>query len=186
MRLDVTLQIKNPRFSLQDLQGFTSSALPVEVTGMPDDFGAAGEVAVVRIELVTPDGLRLSAVGDRRGASYYALFAADNFPTYGIVRKGVKIYATLVQGGASHEMLVAVGDLDISAAAAEAVPGDSAAAYVQKGDKLYLQTTLDEYGVQHYTLQRMVYDDDIGWGAEWVGDYILNGNEFVEVPPMEG
>ena len=35
-------------------------------------------------------------------------------------------------------------------------------------------------GVQHYVRQVMSHDEDIGWGADWVGDYVIVDGKFVE------
>lgn len=35
-------------------------------------------------------------------------------------------------------------------------------------------------GVQHYVRQVMSYDEEIGWGADWVGDYVIVDGKFVE------
>ena len=52
---------------------------------------------------------------------------------------------------------------------------------VVKGSDVYVKSSVVG-GVQHYVRQSMVYDEEMAaWGAEWVGDYVLEGGEFREV-----
>ena len=52
--------------------------------------------------------------------------------------------------------------------------------YVVKGEDIYLKSRLVD-GVQHFVKMAMEYDEDIGWGATWGGDYILEGGNYVAV-----
>lgn len=62
---------------------------------------------------------------------------------------------------------------------AAVAPGLPSSFYVVKGDKMYLRSQIVN-GVQHYVEQTMEFDPDIGWGANWTGDYILDADgEFV-------
>ena len=112
---------------------------------------------------------------------WFALFAASNFANYGEVKCGIKIDATIERrDGTNAVVTVGVADLTIAAANANASAGTPVGHYAVKGCDLYLKTQLVE-GVQHYTKQTMVHDAEIGWGAEWHGDYIMDASgNFVE------
>jgi Mn-containing catalase len=57
-------------------------------------------------------------------------------------------------------------------------------AYVVKGSDVYLKSEVVAE-VQHYVKQVMSYDPEIGWGADWTGDYILADGEFIPVNAEE-
>ncbi len=50
--------------------------------------------------------------------------------------------------------------------------------YYRIGSDLYFKS-YSKGGVQHYVKQTMSHDEEIGWGADWTGDYILVDGEFV-------
>jgi hypothetical protein len=180
MKIDVSIQADKPQFPMATLTGFTGSALPVEIIGLPRRLGL-GEIVGVALELTTPDGVLLRADMEKNGESYFAIFSADNFTTFGKVSSSVRVWVDVFYGEINHRSTFAVGDLEIIKASPDAEKGSLEKQYMKRGESLYLATEVDAAGVQHYTLQKMVHDEEIGWGAEWVGDYILEGGDFVEV-----
>lgn len=155
---------------------FTSSVLTLELGDVPKKrHGRA--VAGVTVVVINADGMAATADAEKIGPTYYVRFAASNFAAYGTVENGVAVY--LVYEDETREC-VGRGQFQVVAADASAKPGDPTASYVAKGDELYVKSRVDESGVQHYLLQSMVYDSEMeAWGAEWSGDYILVGGEFV-------
>jgi len=79
-------------------------------------------------------------------------------------------------------MTIGVADMEIKAASANASPGSPGDMVMIKGTDIYFPFGEPVEGVQHYVKQKVVYDPEIGYGAEWVGDYILGSDgQFVEV-----
>ena len=115
------------------------------------------------------------------GDTWRILYAASNFSTYGDVSRGLKVELTITQAnGATHTLTIGMGAVVIEKGDASAEPGDPMAAYVVKGEDIYLKSRLID-GVQHFVKMAMEYDEDIGWGATWGGDYILEGGNYVAV-----
>lgn len=170
MKIHLYDQVRNPAYPPKCVNTYTGSALPLELIGVPFYHGGAA-VTGVSVTLTNADGVELTGICEKRGYDWKVLFAASNFAHYGFVSKGVKITLTLAGG---HQTILAVGDLEIRAAAANAQPGDPSARYVTKDGDHYEKIDVRD-GVQHYIKRVMVFDPDpaIGWGAKWEGDYIL-------------
>lgn len=155
----------------------TGGALALRIEGIPARISGS-PVAEVALNLTNADGIEVGAICDFRDGAWTATFAASNFASYGTVKRGLRISADTDE---ESDIMLGAADLVIEASSADAVPGDPAAHYAVMGGDIYLKTQVVD-GVQHYTKQTMAYDPDIGWGAEWSGDYILTaGGEFVEV-----
>ena len=154
MTLNLRYQAKDPSLPTAPLRTFAGSALALDLL-VPQ--AIAGEpLAGVAVTIVNADGY---------------------------VTNGFRAVATLGTGEATHETILAVGDLDIRAASATAIPGDVAASLQTKGGDIYCKTTVVD-GVQHYAKQTIAYDADMGaWGATWSGDYILVAGEWKEYKP---
>ena len=183
MVVDLKDNFINPALPLKCGVAFTGSALPIILFGVPASY-AGRAVAGMRVKATNADGIELTADCTRNVCEWYALLAATNFTNYGFISKGFKIEVRLgpvADGGSYDYVTIGCGDLEVLATSASATPGTPATHYVEKGGDLYLKTQLVE-GVQHYTKQTMVHDPEIGWGAEWSGDYILDSSgNFVEV-----
>lgn len=182
MRIDLSIQAERGfALPVMPVTTYSSSALPVEVTGLPARI-IGGEVSEVSITVVNADGAPVTARAFRSCGGWAALFAGLNFEHYGDVRRGVRIQATVVHpDGSTATVTVGVADLWILPVGEGAVKGSPAVSYVTKGSDVYLKSEVVD-GVQHYLKQKMVHDPDIGWGAVWTGDYILSAEgEYVEV-----
>ena len=143
-----------------------------------------GTVSAVRLLLTNADGTPFSLPCEATAHGTWVTTAAPScFPTTGLIHKGIVVEATLERGAATVVSILGVGDLEIRAASADVQPGgggDIDNIYVRKDDNLYVKRDVID-GVQHYLKQVMVFEPRIGWGATWVGDYILVDGEFVEV-----
>ena len=171
IRLDVTLPIGPVRC-------FTSSALPVELADIPETLGG-GTVSSVTVTVVNADGVPATAPATKVGDLWTVLFAGTNFPTYGFTERGFRIHATITRAdNTAYQMVLGLGNLEIVKGDANAEPGDPSKSYQVKGEDVYIKSQIVD-GVQHFVKQSMEYDPDIGWGANWSGDYILVDGEFV-------
>lgn len=182
MKINLNIQMENVlTMPVMPIGIYTGSALPLEITGIPATM-AGGTVRGVDVTVTNADGIPATGSANPVGGVWMVLFAASNFASYGDVTAGVKIDATVERAdGSTATVTVGVADLRIKAASANATPGTPANHYALKGGDLYIKTQLVE-GVQHYTKQTMAHDPEIGWGAEWSGDYILDSSgNFVEV-----
>lgn len=157
---------------------YSGSPLPIAVIGVPRLRGGL-LVTGVTVEVVNAAGVPVEASCDCRRGIYRTLFSAANFAVYGFISKGLRVKLVLENGEIET---IGVGDFEVKASGADAVKGDASAQYVKKGGDVYLPSTVDDAGVQHYVKQTMAYDAEIGWGAIWGGDYILSvEGEFVSV-----
>ena len=170
----------NPTFPIGPAKGYSASAMLLEFVGIPDEYGG-GTVTAVTITVVNADGLPLTAPATKDGDTWRILYAASNFSTYGETARGLKVeLAITLPNGSVYTLTIGIGAVVIEKGDASAEPGDPMAAYVVKGDDVYLKSEIVE-GVQHFVKMSMEYDEEIGWGATWGGDYILEGGNYVAV-----
>ena len=176
MKIDLSRNIDfDATLPIGPVRVFTASVLSLELKGIPSKRGEK-KVASVAVTVTNADAQPATAEAVKIGPVWFVRFAATNFENYGTVENGVSV--SLVYDDDSREC-VARGQFEVVAATADARPGDPNAAYVAKGDSLYVKSAVVD-GVQHYLLQSMVYDAEMeAWGAEWTGDYILVDGEFV-------
>lgn len=185
MNLDLTMQNFDHTLPPMPAKAWTGSALPVTLTGIDPSQGD-GTVEAVSVEIVNADGVPFRAPCVASGEAWQTAFVAACFARYGFVRRGLRVDVTFRRGdGSSVVTTFAIANLIIESASPDAEPGGGggggSTACVRKGDDVYLKSTVVD-GVQHYIRQQMVYSEEMAaWGAEWVGDYVLEGGEFVEV-----
>lgn len=182
MKVNLNIQMENMlTLPVMPVGIYTGSALPLEIVGIPA-LMAGGIVAGVNVTVTNADGIQVTGAASPVGGAWYALFAASNFASYGDVMAGIKIDATIERrDGTTATVTVGVADLEIKAASANAAPGAPSSMVQVKGGDIYVKSQMVE-GVQHYVKQTVSFDADIGWGADWTGDYILGSDgEFVEV-----
>ena len=182
MKINLNIQMENKlTLPVMPIGIYTGSALPLEIVGIPAMM-AGGSVTGVSVTVTNADGISVTGSASPVGGAWYALFAASNFANYGEVMAGVKIDATIERrDGTTAVVTVGVVDLEIKAASANATAGTPSNMVAVKGGDVYVKSQMVG-GVQHYVRQVMSHDPEIGWGADWTGDYILGSNgEFVEV-----
>lgn len=172
MELDLMNQMANAGHPLACAAVWTGSALPVAIR-MPTKVGGA-DVTGVKVYATNADGVELSAVCELVKGVWRTLFSASGFTNYGFVTNGFRVEVTLAAGDVTSSIRY-VGDLEVKKETADARPGLPSSFYVVKGDKMYLRSQIVN-GVQHYVEQAMEFDPDIGWGANWTGDYILDAD----------
>lgn len=172
----------NPLLPAGPLVGYSGSSVLAELVDIPEELGG-GTVSAVSVTLTTPDGMSITAPAEKVGSEWHVLFAASNFTCYGTTRRGFKAVAIIVRdNGTTFPYTLGIGNIRIDAGTPDAQPGDPSKGYVVKGDDVYLKSEIVE-GVQHYVRQSMEYDSEIGWGANWTGDYVLVNGEFVNLDP---
>lgn len=181
MNLDLTMQNFDHTLPPMPAKAWTGSALPVTLTGIDPSQGD-GTVEAVSVEIVNADGVPFRAPCVASGDAWQTAFVARCFTRYGFVRRGLRVDVTFRRGdGSSVVTTFAIANLIIERASPDAEPGDPATNIARRSDDVYLKSTVVD-GVQHYIRQQMVYSEEMAaWGAEWVGDYVLEGGEFVEV-----
>lgn len=172
MEINLENQVVNAGHPLACAAVWTGSALPVALRA-PVKIGGA-EVVSVKVYATNADGVELNADCELVGGMWRTLFAASGFTHYGFVQNGFRVEVALRAGDITSSVLY-VGDLEVKKSTPDAMPGAPGSFYVVKGDKMYLRSRLVE-GVQHYVEQTMEFDPDIGWGANWTGDYILDAD----------
>lgn len=183
MRIDLKAQIENGlTLPVLPVGVYTGSALPLEIGAVPAKLGG-GTVSGLSVTVTNADGVPVTGAAAASGGVWRALFAASNFVHYGEVKSGVKIDAHVErEDGSAAEVTVGLADLVIKPATADATPGTPSSMVMIKGSDIYFPRGAPIDGVQHYIKQVIVYDPDIGYGAEWTGDYILSADgQFVEV-----
>lgn len=176
---------QDPTLPIGPVRGFTDSAMLLHMCGIPAKIGGCDVVSVF-VTIVNADGAPITGSAERAGATWRILFAASNFESFGVVENGAKVEARLKRAdGTEFVTTIGVGNVEIVKGDPSAEPGDPTKAFVLKGDDVYLKSENVE-GVQHYVRQSMEYDSEIGWGANWTGDYILVDGEFVPANTEEG
>ena len=181
MIIDVRAQIANAHIPLKCAYLFAGFSEPFSIVGIPPKM-ATRDVVAVTLSLTNADGATfpLPCVRGERGV-WNTAAAESCFPSHGLVKRGMRISVTVKSAdGSTSAVMIAFGDIDIAAVSADVPPGDPTKAFVAKGDDVYLKSQVVE-GTQHYVKMTMEYDPEIGWGANWSGDYILVDGNFVEV-----
>lgn len=159
---------------------FTGSAYTASIDGLAatlDGFLVTG----VRVQVTNADGAPFTADAKLIDGVWSCTFSESCFVNYGFVAKGLKIVVTgRDSSGVTRTWTRGVGDFEVCADSASAVPGDPSSAFVVKGGDVYLKSEIVGE-VQHYVKQTMVFDEEMdAWGANWSGDYILAGGEFID------
>ena len=173
MTLDVSYQVQHD-MSLQPLpvKMNTGSALPLEIIGIPSQLGGE-DVIGVTVTVTNPDGVSATGAAEFSFGAWRVRFAAALFAAYGTVLRGVKISVYT----ANSTTVVALADLVVAAANADAVAGNPGAHYQAKGGDTYFKSEVID-GVQHYKRVTIGYNARLGvWGYnDPEGDYILDSN----------
>ena len=173
MLINISYQVKYD-MSLQPLpvKMNTGSALPLEIFGIPENLGGES-VTGVTVIVTNPDGVSATGTAVKSGGWWCVKFAASLFTAYGTVLRGVKVVAATAGGST----VLALADLVVNAANANAIAGNPGAHYQTKGGDVYFKSeVVDE--VQHYKRVTIGYNARLGvWGYnDPEGDYILDSN----------
>ena len=169
---------QDPTLPIGPVRGFTGSSLFLELCGIPPKIGGC-DVVSVGVTIVNADGAPITGTAERDGAIWRILFASSNFAAFGNIKNGAKVSSELLRAdGTRFATTLGVGNVEIVKGDPSAEPGNPSRAFVVKGDDVYLKSEVVE-GVQHYVEQVMENNPEIGWGANWIGDYILDNGEFV-------
>lgn len=177
MRFTVKNQLKyGPALKLLPISHYTGIALPLEAMDVPSRFGGE-EVLSVSFVVMNADGVRVTAPASLKSGVWGATIAAKSFPTYGFIPRGVAVVLVTPTGST----VAAYADLEIYPDGQDVEPGSGPSASPTLGADQYLKSEIVD-GVQHYKRVEIRYDADMAdWGFILVGDFILEGNEMVEV-----
>lgn len=148
------------------------SARTIGVIGLKSRCGVT--IVGCRIRVTNADGVALTKDCVKDGGAWCVTFPASHFQNYGTVKNGVVVFAVgKDESGNDQQWIVRVGDLRVMAINAESESG-----VVTPGDVYHKSEVID--GVQHYKKEVLTYSKrQQAWGAEYVGDYVFVGGEFV-------
>lgn len=173
MILDLSYQAQHD-MSLQPLpvKMNTGSALPLEIIGIPPQLGGE-DVTGVTVVVTNPDGVAATGTAEFSDGAWCVRFAASLFVAYGTVLRGVKISVST----ANSTTVLALADLVVNAANADAIAGNPGAYYQTKGGDMFFKSEIVE-GVQHYKRVTIGFNARLGvWGYnDPEGDYVLDSN----------
>ena len=155
------------------------SSRTIGVTGLKSKFGV--QVTGCRIRVTNADGVALTNDCVKDGGAWCVTFPASHFQNYGSVKNGVVVFAVGKDDSGNDQLWIErVGDLRVSPVDASSTPGGT----VEQPRDVYHKSEIVE-GVQHYKREVLTYSErQHAWGAEYVGDYVFIGGEFV--PFTEG
>ena len=182
MKINLNIQMENMlTLPVMPVGIYTGSALPLEIVGIPA-LMAGGVVSGVSVTVTNADGIPVTGAAEIIGGTWMILFAASNFANYGEVMAGIRIDATVARrDGTTAVVTVGVIDFEVKAASADATAGTPSNMVMVKGGDIYCKSQMVG-GVQHYVKQVISHDPEIGWGADWTGDYVLGSDgQYVEV-----
>ena len=181
---DVIGHVNRP---LKDTWVLSGGAAAFSIIGVPAKF-AGVEIQSIALQLTNSDGTTQTITatrgdGSERSVKYHCIFPATHFSSYGIVEGGVRVHGLGLNGAESVDLTLATGSLCIKQDDPLARPGDLAAGVWYRGEDVFNKAGgPDVHGVQHYKRQELRYDEDMhDWTPVWVGDYILENGNFVEV-----
>ena len=134
------------------------------------------EIVGCQIRITNADGVALTKSCKFERGVWVVTFPASHFQNYGIVKNGVVVFADgKDENGESRLWIERVGDLRVTALDASSTPGGET---VAPADVYHKSEIVD--GVQHYKKEVLTYSArQNAWGAEYVGDYVFIGGDFV-------
>lgn len=134
-----------------------------------------------QIRITNVDGVALTKSCKFERGVWVATFPASHFQNYGSVKNGVVVFALgKDESGDDQLWIERVGDLRVSAVDASSTPGGT----VETPRDVYHKSEIVD-GVQHYKKEVLTYSErQHAWGAEYVGDYVFIGGDYV--PFSEG
>lgn len=150
------------------------SARTIGVIGLGPKFGV--EITGCRIRVTNADGTAMTRDCVKDRGAWCVTFPASHFQNYGTVKNGVVVFAVgKDENGDDHMWIERVGDLKVTPIDASSTPGGSS----DLPRDVYHRSEIVD-GVQHYKREELRYSErQRAWGAEYVGDYIFIGGEFV-------
>lgn len=135
-------------------------------------------VSGCRIRITNTDGVAVTKDCVWKDGAYTVTFPASHFEHYGDVKRGVVVFAVGKDENGNDQLWVErVGDLRVTPVDASSLPGEPGANPIG-GDVYHKSEIID--GTQHYKREVIVFSQkQNAWGAEYVGDYIIVGGEYV-------
>lgn len=150
------------------------SARTIGVTGLKSRLGI--KVTGCKIRITNADGEAMTKDCSYTDGAWCVTFPASHFAHYGDVKRGVVIFAAgKDETGADQLWIERVGDLRVTAVDASSTPGG----HVETPKDVYHKSEIID-GVQHYKKEILTFSArQNAWGADYVGDYVFIGGEFV-------
>ena len=154
------------------------SSRTIGVIGLKSKFGV--KVTGCQIRVTNADGVALTKDCVKDGGAWCVTFPASHFQNYGTVKNGVVIFAVGKDESGNDQLWIErVGDLRVTPVDASSTPGGT----VEQPRDVYHKSEIVD-GVQHYKREVLTYSErQRAWGAEYVGDYVFIGGEFVPFTP---
>jgi len=173
----ITCNCERPDWPFMPLNVACGSSRTIGVVGLKSRLGVM--VTGCRIRITNADGVALTCDCEKQRGVWCVTFPASHFQNYGSVKNGVVVFAVgKDERGDDQLWIERVGDLRVSQVAASNEPGSPSPRDV------YIKSEVID-GVQHYKREVLAYSErQCAWGAEYVGDYIFVGGEFM--PFTEG
>lgn len=169
----VNCGVERPDWPILPLLVPCGSAHTVAIVGLRSQFGVV--VTGCRIRITNVDGVAIAKECVRERGAWVATFPATHFANYGAVKNAVVVYAVgKDESESEREWIVRVGDMKVMRVSSSQTPGS-----IAPGD-IYHKSFVADDGVQHYKKEVVVYSErQREWGAEYVGDYVYVGGEYV-------
>lgn len=170
---------ERPDWPFVPLNVACGSSRTIGVVGLKSRLGVT--VTGCRIRITNADGVALTCDCEKQRGVWCVTFPASHFQNYGSVKNGVVVFAVgKDERGDDQLWIERVGDLRVYPVDASSTPGGT----VETPRDVYHKSEIID-GVQHYKREVLTYSArQRAWGAEYVGDYVFIGGEFV--PFTEG
>jgi len=175
----ISCDCERPDWPFVPLNVPCGSSRTIGVTGLKSKCGV--KVTGCRIRVTNADGVALTKDCVKDDGIWCVTFPASHFQNYGTVKNGVVVFAVGKDESDNDQLWIErVGDLRVSPVDASSTPGGT----VETPRDVYHKSEIVD-GVQHYKREVLTYSErQRAWGAEYVGDYVFIGGEFV--PFTEG
>lgn len=170
----IDCNVERPDWPFIPVNVSCGSSRTIGVIGLGSKLGV--KVTGCKIRITNADGVAITkdCVYDR--GAWCVTFPASHFSNYGTVKNGVVVFAVgKDESNVDQLWIERVGDLRVTPVDASSLPGGT----VETPKDVYHKSEIVE-GVQHYKREVLTYSaKQNAWGAEYVGDYVFIGGEFV-------
>ena len=177
----IKCDVERPDLPFMPIAVACGSARTIAVAGLPGK-RCGVTVSGCRIRVTNADGIALTKDCVWKDGAWCVTFPASHFEHYGDVKRGVVIFAVGRDETDAEQLWVErIGDLRVSPVDASSLPGEPV---TPVGGDTYIKSAIID-GTQHYKREILTYSArQHAWGAEYVGDYVIIGGEYV--PFSEG
>ena len=179
-RYDVGCDVSRPDWPPIPLVVPCGSARTLGVIGLKSRHGL--NITGCRVRITNADGVSLSLDCVKDRGIWCVTFPASHFQTFGAVKNGVVVFAVGRDERDAEQLWIArIIDLRVVA-----IDSSSSAGEGNMPRDVYHKSEVVD-GVQHYKKEVLVYSErQRAWGAEYVGDFVFVGGDFVPYSATEG